>query len=50
MRLGAARFAETLFVEKNESRAQQHGTRCTVTFKNGTRFTMQTIGGSIVLV
>ena len=24
----------------NESRAQQHGTRCTVTFKNGTRFVM----------
>ena len=28
MRLGAARFVETLFVEKNQGRAQQHGTRC----------------------
>ena len=36
MCLGAARFAETLFVKTNES-VQQHGTRCTVTFKNGTR-------------
>ena len=50
MRLGAAGSPETLFVETNESRAQQHGTGRPAPTEDGTRFVMSIVLGSIVLV